>query len=94
MQLHHTIKLAAKYTPWTSNCLTQAMVARFWGHLLNIPYVLYIGFAKDELKPSGYAAHAWLTAGPIAITGDMSFESFKVISSYTVPFIRLKDTTP
>ncbi|MDX2346771.1 MAG: lasso peptide biosynthesis B2 protein [Legionella sp.] len=80
--LRRSIKLASKYTPWNSNCLTQAMVAKFWCKRLNIPYVLYIGFAKDKTKPEGYAAHAWLTAGPIAITGEYSFAKFHVISSY------------
>ncbi|MDF1678443.1 MAG: lasso peptide biosynthesis B2 protein [Legionellaceae bacterium] len=82
IQLQRSIRLAARYTPWNSNCLTQAMVAKFWCNRLHISYILYIGFAKDAEKPSGYAAHAWLTAGPIAITGGNSFSSFRVISSY------------
>jgi len=82
IQLRRSIALVAKYTPWDSNCLTQAMVAKFWCSCLNIPYILYIGFTKDADKPSGYASHAWLTAGPVAITGEHSFSSFKVVSSY------------
>jgi len=82
IQLRRSIALAAKYTPWDSNCLTQAMVAKFWCKHLNIPYILYIGFAKDANKPNGYASHAWLTAGPVAITCEHSFSSFKVVSSY------------
>jgi hypothetical protein len=82
IQLRRSIALAAKYTPWDSNCLTQAMVAKFWCNCLNIPYVFYIGFAKDEDKPHGYASHAWITAGSVAITGGHSFPSFKVVSSY------------
>jgi hypothetical protein len=82
VQLRRSIKLASKYTPWNSNCLTQAMVAKFWCQQLNIPYVLYIGFAKDMNKTNGYAAHAWLTAGPVTITGELSFPHFHVISSY------------
>ena len=83
IKLRRSIALVAKYTPWDSNCLTQAMVAKFWCAYLNIPYVLYIGFTKDADKPSGYASHAWLTAGPVAITGEHSFSSFNVVSSYT-----------
>ena len=82
IQLRRSIALAAKYTPWDSNCLTQAMVAKFWCARLNIPYILYIGYTKNEDKPSGYASHAWLTAGPVAITGEHSFSSFKVVSTY------------
>ncbi len=88
--LRRSIQLAAQHTPWNSNCLTQAIVAKFWCHHLKIPYVLYIGFAKDKTKPEGYAAHAWLTAGPIAITGGYSFSSFHVISSYVPSIIKNK----
>ncbi len=88
VHLQRSIQLAARYTPWSSNCLTQAMVAKFWCNRLRIPYILYIGFAKDAEKPSGFAAHAWLTAGPITITGGDSFSTFRVISSY-VPHIML-----
>ncbi|MCH9755760.1 MAG: lasso peptide biosynthesis B2 protein [Gammaproteobacteria bacterium] len=93
IQLKRSIKLAAKYTPWDSNCLTQAMVAKFWCKHLNIPYILYIGFAKDIEKPGGYASHAWLTAGPVAITGDHSFSSFRVISSYVSAHTVSKEAT-
>jgi hypothetical protein len=83
IHLRRSIQLAARYTPWNSNCLTQAMVAKFWCQQLNIPYIFYIGFAKDAEKPNGYAAHAWLTAGPVAITGKYnSFSNFHVISTY------------
>lgn len=92
IQLRRSIALVAKYTPWDTNCLTQAMVAKFWCSCLKIPYILYIGFTKDADKPSGYASHAWLTAGPVAITGEHSFSSFKVVSSYASKQLRLEDT--
>jgi hypothetical protein len=82
LHLCRSISLASQYTPWHSNCLTQALVARFWCYHLNIPYILYIGFKKDATSTSGYAAHAWLTAGSIAITGGHSFSNFHVVSSY------------
>lgn len=92
IQLRRSIALAVNYTPWDSNCLTQAMVAKFWCACLNIPYVLYIGFTKDGDKPSGYASHAWLTAGPVAITGEHSFLSFNVVSSYTPKQLLIKNS--
>ncbi len=77
------VKLAAKYTPWDSSCLTQAMVAKFWCKYHKIPYMFFIGFAKNSDKPLGKEAHAWITAGPIAITGGHSFTSHQVVLSYT-----------
>lgn len=77
-----SVRLAAKYTPWNSSCLTQAMIAAFWCRRFHIPYVFYIGFAKSVDEPSGYKAHAWVSVGPIAITGGNGSASFQVVSSY------------
>lgn len=81
--LRRSIQLAARYTPWDSSCLTQAMVAKFWCQRENIPYMFYIGFAKNSKKPLGEESHAWVTSGPIAITGDHSFHSHQVVMSYS-----------
>lgn len=77
-----SVRLAAKYTPWDSSCLTQAMVAKFWCRLYRIPYIFYIGFAKAVEESSGYKAHAWITAGPVAITGGNGLADYHVVSSY------------
>lgn len=77
-----SVRMVAKYTPWDSSCLTQAMVAKFWCRLYRIPYVFYIGFAKSKSAPSGYIAHAWITAGPVAITGGDGLKNYHVVSSY------------
>ena len=84
-----SVRLAAKYTPWDSSCLTQAMVAKFWCRLYRIPYVFYIGFAKSAEEPSGYKAHAWITAGPVAVTGGNGLADYHVVSSYAgfQPFV-------
>ena len=81
-QIGRSIKLAAAYTPWVSNCLPQAMVAAFWCQRYHIPYILFIGFTSSTLKPNGFDGHAWVTAGPIAITGGHSLNSHHVIVSY------------
>lgn len=78
-----SVRLAAKYTPWDSSCLTQAMVAKFWCRRYRISYVLYIGIAKAAPDPkSNRMAHAWLTAGAVAMTGGYGLEHHHVISSY------------
>ncbi len=81
--LQRSIKLAARYTPWDSSCLTQAMVAKFWCQREKIPYLFFIGFAKNSEKPLGQDAHAWVTSGPIAITGGHSLHSHQVVMSYS-----------
>lgn len=83
IRIHNSIRLAARYTPWNSNCLTKAMVAVFWCKYYKIPYLFFIGIAKKSDKPLGKDAHAWVTSGPIAITGEHSFNSHQVISTYS-----------
>ncbi len=78
-----SIRLAARYTPWHSNCLTKALVARFWCKRYHIPYLLFIGVTKEKKPLLEREAHAWLTTGPIAITGGNCLESHHVISSYS-----------
>ncbi len=82
IRIGQSVRLSAKYTPWDSSCLTQAMVAKFWCRLFKIPYVFYIGFAKAADEPSGYKAHAWITAGRISITGGNGLMDYNVIASY------------
>lgn len=69
----HSIRLAAKYTPWYSNCLTQALVATFWCRHYNIPYMLFLGFTKSATQLKRFDGHAWVTAGPVAISGGDGF---------------------
>lgn len=83
LSLKRAISLAARYTPWNSNCLTQALVAKFWCTYKQIPYMLFIGFEKNSEKPLGENSHAWVMAGPIAISGGFSFNTHQVILSYS-----------
>lgn len=82
IRIGQSVRLAAKCTPWDSSCLTQAMVAKFWCRLFNIPYILFIGFSKTSVKPAEYRAHAWLTADRVALTGGYNLAECHVISSY------------
>ena len=48
------------------------------------PYITHFGLAKnsnpDELDP--LKAHAWVTAGPVAVTGGRSLRTFTVVGTY------------
>ena len=83
---HHigqTVRLAASYTPWDSNCFTQAVAARCLLSLYGVPYVLFFGLAKDldgQIK-----AHAWVGAGPVNVTGGASFGQYSVVGVYATP---------
>ncbi len=81
--LRQAVRLACAYTPWDSSCLTQALLAKFWCSHWGIPYFFYIGLLKNSTKPLGKDAHAWVTAGPLAITGGYCFQTHHVISSFS-----------
>lgn len=77
------IKLVSRHTPWRSNCLTKALVVRFWCAVYRIPYMFYIGFSKNSDAPMGRRAHAWVVAGPVCLTGGDGFLSHVVTQSYS-----------
>jgi hypothetical protein len=79
-QIGKTIRTAARYTPWESKCLVQAMVARVLLGLYGIPYGLYLGITRSD--STGMAAHAWVCVGPIAVTGGNSFREFTIVSTF------------
>lgn len=55
----------AAYVPWRSDCLVQAIAARRWLARAGIGATIGIGVRRDDQ----FAAHAWLRAGPIIVTG-------------------------
>lgn len=81
--IKRSIQLVVRYTPWNSNCLTQAMVVKFWCQYYRIPYLFFIGFSKKTQKPLGEEAHAWVTVGPVAVSGGYGFMSHHVVLSYS-----------
>lgn len=86
------IRTAARYTPWESKCLAQAMVARVLLGLNRLPYALYLGL--DTRAPAGMAAHAWVCVGPVAVTGGDSFGQFTVVSTFVAPNVFLEQQLP
>jgi len=84
--IRRAVALASRYTPWQSTCLTQALVAKFWCQRFQIPYFFYIGLSKGSKVSTSVDAHAWVTVGPIAVTGGQSLETHHVICSYTNVF--------
>lgn len=79
-----TIQIASRYTPWESNCFPQAVVARLLLGVFGIPYVLSFGLMRDtataELK-----AHAWVAAGPVAVTGGRNDGQYTVVGVFVTP---------
>ena len=84
LQIGRAVRLAARYTPWDSNCFPQAVAARLLLGWYGVPYALYFGLMRDaqslEMK-----AHAWVSAGRVAVTGGASFGQFTVVGVFVSP---------
>lgn len=61
------VLLAARYVPWRSDCLVQALAARRRLTIAGLDSELRLGVRK---APGGsFAAHAWLLQGETMVTG-------------------------
>lgn len=74
------VQTAARYTPWESKCLAQAMAAKMMLKRCNVPSTLYLGLAKDA--DAGLSAHAWLRCGERILTGAPVHEQFTMIARF------------
>ena len=83
--LKHVVQLAARYTPWTSNCFPQAVTARLLLGLHGIPFALYFGVARDA-DTAAMLAHAWVTAGKVPVSGGNSFGRYTVVACFAGGF--------
>lgn len=82
-QIGRTVRMAARYAPWRSDCFPQAVVGRALLTLYRIPYGLYFGLAVDTEGEDGLDAHAWLVSGRVTVTGGAdSFSNFTVVGSF------------
>ena len=66
-QIGSAVRTAARRTPWRSDCYPQALTARALLRLARVPHAVTFGVRRDdagELK-----AHAWVSAGKVAVTG-------------------------
>lgn len=84
LRIGRVVRLAARYTPWDSNCFPQAVVARLLLGLHGVPYALFFGLSRAR-EGSGLAAHAWVAAGRVRVTGGYSFGEYTVVGTYVAP---------
>lgn len=84
LQIARTVNIAARYTPWESNCFPQAVTARLLLGLYRIPYAFYFGVAQNP-EHAEMKTHAWVAAGPVRVSGGLSFPQFTVVGCFVAP---------
>lgn len=85
LQIGRTIRLAARYTPWDSACLCQALAARWLLGLYRVPYGLYLGWRRGAAVPGDAPAHAWVAVGRVNVTGGQGFARYAVMGTFVAP---------
>lgn len=86
------VRTAGRYTPWKSNCLPSAMVAKYLLRRRGIASTLYLGAAfkaRTELE-----AHAWLRCGRLYVTGGAGHLRFGTVAAYGSGAMPLRPTRP
>lgn len=74
------VQTMSRYTPWKSNCLAQAIAAKFMLQRRQIKSTLYLGLARANVND--LEAHAWLRCGQVILTGGAERNRFRVISTF------------
>ncbi|MGI6686525.1 MAG: lasso peptide biosynthesis B2 protein [Bacillota bacterium] len=81
LRISRIILWASKHTPWESKCLVQGITGKILLRRKGISNTLYLGVNKPETVEE-MAAHAWLRAGNMIITGNQGWNDYLSLSSF------------
>ena len=81
VKIGQVVHLAARYTPWTTNCFPQALTACLLLALYRLPHCLCFGVARDP-QDHGFSAHAWVAADSVRVIGGESFSKYRVLACF------------
>ena len=79
-RIRNAIRRAGLVAPLRKDCLPQAIAAALLCRATGVPSAVHLGTTRDDGK--GLLAHAWLAAGPIAITGGHAWERYSVVACF------------
>lgn len=83
--LGRLIRTVAKNTPWTSNCLAQAIVAAFYLRVFHIPFTVHFGVKKSNKPQTDLEAHAWVMSADKGVTGYRESLGMTPVSTFIYP---------
>jgi hypothetical protein len=84
-RIGRVIRVAARYTPWDSNCFAQAVTARLLLGLYRIPCAVFFGLAHDDGPARALQAHAWVCSGDVAVSGGANVGRYTVVACFVAP---------
>jgi len=77
-----TVAVVASYLPWRTTCLVEALAAAALLRLEGIDTTLSLGVARDDFPSRDLTAHAWLSYGPLVITGASEQARYATLASF------------
>jgi len=79
--IKRAVRRAACIAPFRSDCLPQALTGAVFCRILRVPATTCLGIRLgSETK---IAAHAWVCAGAIRVTGGLSFDEYAVVTCFS-----------
>lgn len=83
------IGLAARYCPWTANCLPQAITASIVLKAMGIAHVVCFGVRRGDEKP--LEVHAWVEADAAPVVGGRGHAHFTPVVAFASGRLREDD---
>jgi hypothetical protein len=83
-RLSWAVQKTARYTPFKSNCMVQALAAKRMCKKRGLATTLYIGVGRDRGSSQPQKSnHAWLRSGSFIVTGKLKdLASYAIIGTY------------
>ncbi|MCD6046681.1 MAG: hypothetical protein K0S08_328 [Gammaproteobacteria bacterium] len=78
--ISRSIKFVAKFLPWKSKCLDQALAAQHMLARRQLANTLYLGMIKNEQK--AWLAHAWVRCGNDWVIGYQAGVNYTIVGTY------------
>ncbi len=75
-------ELVARFTPWQSKCLVQAILVRSLLGYYGVPYVMHLGARLTGEPSEAMKAHAWVKVGAWVVCGREGHQAYAVTNSF------------
>jgi hypothetical protein len=85
LTVRKSIAAVAAVTPWTSNCLPQALVACVLLRVYGVAHVTYLGTTRGDPDREPLRAHAWVMVSGLAVTGGRGAGRQTVVATFATP---------
>lgn len=84
LAVQRAVRLLARYVPWHSQCLDQALAVQHMLTRRGLHTTLYLGMRKDNNK--NWLAHAWVRCGDHWVIGYQPEWVYTVVGAYAKIF--------